>query len=189
MVHDSGESPRGACAEVSTSSRSSHTTDVADAAQLWVSEWFDASEQAELRALRALRERQRRYEFEAEGLWGALKAALAHAITAHNARIADSAEITCAETVTGGFAVTRFAHPLALLDVAIDIESGMIACIYTLGTRASSSCRERLNVLLIRGTDSEWFLTDRNGKRLVVQESAHEVIEPYLLHLRTLSVS
>ena len=150
------------------------------------SEWFDPEEHAQVSEWRALRERQQRYAREAEALWGDLKAALAQAVTAHNERLTELTPVTCAETVNGGFAVTRFAHPLALLDVAIDIESGMIACIYTLTNPLSSNCRERLNVLLIRGSETEWFLTDRNGQRLALQESAKEVIEPYVVHLRTL---
>lgn len=149
------------------------------------SEWFDPEERTQVSEWRALRERQQRYEREAEALWGELKAALTQAVDAHNERVTEPTQVTCAETVSGGFAVTRFAHPLALLDVAIDIESGMIACIYTLTNPASSNCRERLNVLLIRGSETEWFLTDRNGQRLALQESAQEVIEPYVVHLRT----
>lgn len=108
-------------AELSTFSPAQCTRGDFDTVQRSLSEWFEPAELEHLRACRVLRERQRRYEFEAEALWDDLKQALARAVCAHNARVTESPQITYAETVSGGFALTRFAHPLALLDLGIDI--------------------------------------------------------------------
>ena len=147
-------------------------------------EWFGPDDAADVEACRAIRARINLYHASADALWGELKAALADAVRTRNARIGGTAPIEWAETLTGGFTVTRFQHPMALLDVLTDIESGMVACVYTLTARETGSCRERLNVLLMRGTESDLYLTSQHGQRFEsLDDSANEVLRPYLSHL------
>lgn len=147
--------------------------------------WFESDERAVLDAWRSTRARQLLYEHHASALWVQVKASITEAITTYNSRTAEPMRVHCAETLGDGFAVTRFQYPLALIDIAIDIDSGMIACVYTFSAHPADAYRECIRVWLVRATETEIFLTAQDGHRLEsLDQVGQQVLKPYLEHLR-----
>lgn len=147
--------------------------------------WFEPDDQAALDAWRSTRARQLLYEHHANALWVQMKSSITEAISTYNSRTAEPMRVHCAETLRGGFAVTRFQYPLALIDIAIDIDSGMIACVYTFSAHAADAYRECIRVWLVRATATEIFLTAQDGHRLEsLDQVGQEVLKPYLEQLR-----
>lgn len=144
--------------------------------------WFSAEDRAALQEWRARSQRRHAYEEHARALCEELKVALAGAIASHNRDAASSVPLQCGDSPSGGFSVTRFAHPLATLDVLIDVESGMIASIST--SSAERGYRERLRVLLMRSGDPHVTLFDDQGRHLTsVDGAVHEILRPFFAQL------
>ena len=144
--------------------------------------WFEAEEESRLAERRDFLARRGAYDRQVNALWAGVKAAMMEGIGVHNARTRDAVE--CAETPRGGLAVTKFRRPLALIDMTVDIDSGMIACVYTFAAHDDPQYRECLNVLLVGATETEMFLKTQHGHRLTTfDDAAHEILTPYLARL------
>jgi hypothetical protein len=148
--------------------------------QLTSDGWFDPADEAHVIRLRAVAAQRRTYEDRVNTLWRDVKAALADQVAAYGGQ---NDTIQWGETLTGGFAATRFRRPLALFDVALDTDSGLIACVYTFGSHDDAPYRESVRVLLVTEGDT-MFLRTQEGRRLkTCDDAAGDLLTPYLTRL------
>jgi hypothetical protein len=143
--------------------------------------WFDPAEEAHVIRRRSVAALRRAYEDRVNTLWRDLQGALAEQIAAYSGRRNDP--IQWAQTPAGGFAATRFSRPLALLDVALDSDSGLIACVYTFATHDDAPYQESVRVLLVTERDT-MFLRTQEGRRLeTCDEAAQDLLTPFIAGL------
>ena len=148
--------------------------------QLTSGSWFDPADEGHVIRLRAVAAQRRTYEDQVNTLWRNVKAALANQVAAYGGQ---NDAIQWGETPTGGFAATRFRRPLALFDVALDSDSGLIACVYTFGSHDDAPYQESVRVLLVTEGDT-MFLKTQEGRRLETSDdAARDLLTPYLTRL------
>ena len=147
------------------------------------SEWADWTD-ANLPDMDALAERQR-YEGFISTLWTEVKGSIVAAIGTVNKRIADGRRIECADSPTGGLALTRWSeYPVAFLDVSIDIEGGTFECLYSYAAREGDPYREQHKVWSLLAADGGLLVTDEQGRAVSSSdELARVVVEAYLANL------
>ena len=101
-----------------------------------------------------------------------MKVALAETIAAYSG--VDDDGIQCGETPTGGFAATQFRNPLAFIDVTLDSDNGLVACVYTFRTHDEAPYQESVRVLLVTERDTALFLSNQEGRLLETSAAAAE---------------
>jgi hypothetical protein len=100
-------------------------------------------------------------------------------VTAANGNLHETLRLESGHASDGDLALTRFCHPLALVDLSIDVEKGMISGLYTFAPRPSDPYREHFNVWLIRSNERSLFLTDASGVEVESLDAlARQVIAP-----------
>ena len=115
-------------------------------------------------------------------LWRDVKAALATGVAHYSGSHSD--EIQWGHTPTGGFAATRFRKPLALLDVALDSDNGLVACVYTFGMHDNEPYQESVRVLLVTERDTMMVLSNQEGRRLdTYDDAARDLLSPFISRL------
>lgn len=149
--------------------------------------WFDPGDEVHIIRRRSVEALRRAYEDRVNTLWRDVKAALAEQITAFSDHRNDA--IQWAQTATGGFAATRFRRPLALLDVVLDGDSGLIASVYTFATHDDAPYQESVRVLLVTEHDT-MFLRTQEGRRLeTCDDAAQDLLRPFIAGLSTADAS
>jgi hypothetical protein len=144
--------------------------------------WFDAADEAHVTQRRTAAARRRAYEDRVQRLWTDVKVSLAQSVTAYNESRDDV--IQWGETPTGGFAATRFHRPLALMDVALDSDNGLMACVYTFATDDQAPYQESLRILLVTEHDTVMCLTTQEGRRLgTSDDAALDLLTPFVARL------
>ena len=146
-------------------------------------EWADWAD-PNLPDMSALAERQR-YEGYVSALWREVKRALITTVGTINSRLPDLRRVECGDSPTGGLALTRWSeYPVAFLDVSVDVDSGMIGCLYTFAARDGDPYREVHKVWLMRGSDAGLIVTDEQGRAVASSDDlARQIAEPYLAGL------
>ena len=157
-----------------------HTDHVSANSSAEWGEWSDTS----LHSFDAIDER-RRYHDNVSALWDEVKGSIVAAIGAVNSRVADVRRVEFGDSPTGGLALTRWSeYPLAFLDVSVDVDSGMIGCLYTFAAQAGDPYRELHKVWLMRPVETGILVTDERGHAVSsLHELARQVVEPYLASL------
>src|SRR5947209_5165115 len=127
-----------------------HTERVSGTPNAEWGEWNDSS----LQYFDAIDER-RRYHDNVSALWGEVKGSIVATIGDVNSRVSDVRRVECGDSPTGGLALTRWSeYPVAFLDVSVDVDSGMIGCLYTFAAHAGDPYRELHKVWLMRPVDA-----------------------------------
>jgi hypothetical protein len=153
------------------------------------SEWVDPQEWGERDMWLAIAAQRRVYEENAAELWERVKQAVRSAVTAVNGNLNETLRLESGDARDGGLALTRFCHPLALVDLTIDVESGMIGGLYTFASRPGDPYREHFNVWLIRSNEGSTFLTDASGVQIESLDAmARQVIAPCFANIVRRSV-
>ena len=148
--------------------------------QLTSQGWFDPADEVHVNRHRAVAAQRRTYEDQVNTLWRDVKSALAKQVAGYGDQ---NDAIQWGQTLTGSFAATRFRRPLALFDVALDSDSGLIACIYTFGSHDDAPYQESVRVLLVTEGDT-MFLRTQEGRRLqTCDDAARDLLTPYLTRL------
>lgn len=143
--------------------------------------WFDPADEMHVIRSRAVAERRRAYEDQLNTLWRDVKTALGEQMASYGGGREDAIE--WGQTPTGGFAATRFRRPLALLDVALDLDSGLIACVYAFGTLPDAPYQESLRVQLVTKHET-LFLRTQEGRRLeTCGDAAQDLLKPFIARL------
>ena len=143
------------------------------------SEWIDPQEWGERDQWLAIAARRKTYEDHAAELWEAVKASVRSAVDAVNRDLPEALRLSAGDASRGGLALTRFHHPLAFVDLTMDVDSGMIEGLYTSATNPGDPYREHSNVWLIRSADPTLFVTDAHGHPLESLDAlARQVIAP-----------
>ena len=146
------------------------------------SQWFDAADEIHVIQCRAAAARRRTYEDQVNTLWRDVKVALADRIAAYSGGRDDG--IQCGQTPTGGFAATQFRKPLAFIDVTLDSDNGLVACVYTFRTHDDAPYQESVRVLLVTECDAVMFLTNQEGRRLeTCDDAAQDLLTPFIARL------
>jgi hypothetical protein len=115
-------------------------------------------------------------------LWRDVKVALTDKIAAYRGCCDDG--IQCGETPTGGFAGTQFRKPLAFMDVTLDSDNGLVACVYTFRTDDDAPYQEGVRILLVTERDTTLFLSTQEGQLLETSDAAaQDLLTPYLARL------
>jgi hypothetical protein len=144
--------------------------------------WFDAADEEHVRQCRAAAARRRAYEDQVNTLWSDVKASLAARVADYSGNHGDG--IQWGHTPTGGFAATRFRKPLALIDVALDSDNGLVACVYTFGMHDDAPYQESVRVLLVTERDTMMFLSNQEGRRLdTCDDAARDLLSPFIARL------
>jgi hypothetical protein len=150
--------------------------------QLTSQGWFDPADEAHVIQRRAVAARRRAYEDQVNTLWRDVKVALAERMAAYNGRHNDAIE--WGQTPTGGFAATRFRKPLALIDVALDSDNGLMACLYTFATHDEAPYQESVRVLLVTERDTKVSLSTQEGLLLgTSDDAAQDLLTPFIAGL------
>jgi hypothetical protein len=153
------------------------------------SEWVDPQDWADRDEWLAVAARRRAYEAKAAELWEQVKMSVRSAVEAVNRDLPESLRLETGDASEGGLALTRFHHPLAFVDLSIDVDNGMIGALYTSAPRPGNDYREHFNVWLIRSTEDALFLTDAHGHRFEsVDAMARQVIGPCFANIVRCSV-
>jgi hypothetical protein len=146
------------------------------------SQWFDPADEVHVIQWRAAAARRRAYEEQVSTLWRDVKVALADSIAAY--RGCRDEGIQCGQTPTGGFAATQFRQPLAFIDVTLDIDNGLVACVYTFRTDDDAPYQESVRVLLVTERDTMLFLRTQEGRLLETSDAAaQDLLRPYFARL------
>ena len=146
------------------------------------SQWFDPADEIHVIQCRAAAGRRRAYEDQVNTLWRDVKVALSDRIAAYRGCRDDG--IQCGQTPTGGFAATQFRQPLAFIDVTLDSDNGLVACVYTFRTDDDSPYQESVRVLLFTERDTMLFLSTQEGQLLETSDdAAQDLLRPYLARL------
>src|SRR5438132_13617183 len=114
--------------EFSAANRATASTPQLDAA-----EWADwaGTGNDRLPDLGAMGQRQA-YERNVSALWRDVRGSIVAAIGAVNSQLPEPRRVECAESSTRGLALTRWSeYPVAFLDISVDVDSGMIGCLYS----------------------------------------------------------
>jgi hypothetical protein len=168
--------------DVATSESSERTVEQPAGSPIPPDRWFDAVDEAYVFQQREVAARRRAYEGKVHALWRDMKLALAKMMAAYNECHDDS--IDCGETPTGDFAATRFRKPLALVDVALDSDNGVIACIYSFGTDRQSPYQESVRILQIRKSETGVGLTTQEGRCIdTCEDAAQDLLTPFITGL------
>jgi hypothetical protein len=147
-----------------------------------MSQWFDPDDEIHVIQCRAAAAQRRAYEYHVNALWSDVKVALADRIAAHRGCRDDG--IQCGQTPTGGFAATQFRNPLAFIDVTLDSDNGLVACVYTFRTHDDAPYQESLRVLLVTERDTLLFLSTQEGRLLETSDAAaQDLLRPYFARL------
>ena len=149
-----------------------------------MSEWADWAGSDRVPDLDALAQRQR-YERHVAALWREVKSAILTTVKTANGQVPELRRVECGDSPTGGLALTRWsAYPVAFLDVSVDVDSGMIGCLYTVAVRDGDPYREVHKVWLMRGVEAGLVVTDDQGRAIGSSaELAQQVVDPYLSSL------
>ena len=146
------------------------------------SHWFDPAEEIHVIQCRAAAARRRAYEDQVKALWTDVKIVLAEKIAAYNLLGNDA--IQWGQTLTGGFAATQFHKPLAFIDVTLDSDNGLVACVYTFRTDDDTAYQESVRVLLVTERDTVMFLTNQEGRPLeTCNDAAQDLLTPFIARL------
>jgi len=147
------------------------------------SEWADWTD-SNLPDLDALAERQR-YEGYVAGFWREVKASIVAAVNGVNSRLPDVRRVECADSPTGGLALTRWSdYPVAFLDISVDVDSGMIGCLYSFAERDGDAYDELHSVWLMRAVDGGLAVTDEHGRPVSSSaDLARQIVDAYVAHL------
>ena len=147
------------------------------------SEWADWTDSS-LPDLDALAERQR-YEGYVSGFWREVKSAIVTAVNGINSRVSDTRRVECADSPTGGLALTRWSdYPVAFLDISVDVDSGMIGCLYSFAARDGDEYAELHKVWLMRAVDGGLMVTDESGQPVSsTGDLARQIVDLYVAHL------
>jgi hypothetical protein len=152
-------------------------------------EWIDPQDWTERDEWLAITARRKAYEADAAELWERIKTSVRNAVDAVNSDLPESLRLALGDATQGGLALTRFHHPLAFVDLTIDVESGMIGGLYTSAPRPGDAYREHFNVWLIRSTDQTLYLTDAQGHGFESLDAmARQVIAPCFANVVRCSV-
>jgi hypothetical protein len=163
-------------------SRTTTTVEPEPAGPHLTSQWFDPADEIHVIQCRAAAARRRAYEDQVNTLWRDVKVALADRIAAYRGCRDDG--IQCGETPTGGFAGTQFRKPLAFMDVTLDSDNGLVACVYTFRTDDDAPYQEGVRILLVRERDTMLFLSTQEGQILETSDAAaQDLLTPYLARL------
>jgi hypothetical protein len=148
-----------------------------------MSEWIDPQDWPEYNKSLVVAARRDAYERRASALWADLKTSIRAAVDATNSQAAHLRRIECGDSQTA-LTLTHFQYPLVLLDLTIDVESGMIGGLYTYAAQQCDPYREQFRVWLIRTHDTNLVLNDSRGRAVPsLDEMAQQVIAPYLASL------
>ena len=146
------------------------------------SQWFDPADEIHVIQCRAAAARRRAYEDQVNTLWRDVKVALTDRIAAYTGCRDDG--IQCGQTPTGGFAATQFRNPLAFIDVTLDSDNGLVACVYTFRTHDDAPYQESVRVLLVTERDTLLFLSTQEGQLLETSDAAaQDLLRPYFARL------
>ena len=147
------------------------------------SEWADWTD-SNLPDLDALAERQR-YEGYVAGFWREVKASIGAAINGVNTRLPEVRRVEYADSPTGGLALTRWSdYPVAFLDISVDVDSGMIGCLYSFAERDGDAYDELHSVWLMRAVDGGLAVTDEHGRPVTSSaDLARQIVDAYVAHL------
>ena len=162
-------------------SRTTTTVEPQPTAEL-TSQWFDPADEIHVIQCRAAASRRRAYEDQVNTLWRDVKVALADRIAAYRGCRDDG--IQCGQTPTGGFAATQFRRPLAFIDVTLDSDNGVVACVYTFRTDDEAPYQESVRILLVTERDTLLSLSTQEGELLETSDAAaQDLLRPYFARL------
>ena len=163
-------------------SRTTTTVEPQPSGAQLTSHWFDPADEIHVIQCRAAAARRRAYEDHVNTLWRDVKVALADRIAAY--RGCRDEGIQCGQTPTGGFAATQFRQPLAFIDVTLDSDNGLVACVYTFRTDDEAPYQESVRVLLVTERDTLLFLSTQEGQLLETSDAAaQDLLRPYFARL------
>jgi len=155
------------------------TTDMSE----WA-DWTDNTDATRSADADALGQR-RRYERNVSALWQDVKGSINETIRSVNSQIPEPSRVECADSIAGGLALTRWSeYPVAFLDVSVDVDSGMIGCLYTFAAKPGDPYTEQHKVWLMRDVEAGIVVTDERGNAVSsCEELARQVVETYLANL------
>jgi len=147
-------------------------------------DWTDTSDASRAGDVEALAQR-RRYERNVSALWQDVKGSINETIRGVNNQIPAGQRVECGESMANGLALTRWnEYPVAFLDVSVDVDSGMIGCLYTFAAKPGDPYTEQHKVWLMRDVEAGIVVTDERGNAVSsCEELARQVVEAYLANL------